>query len=323
MAMTDIEQTVGELLSGQPPNLPVSKYDIMRKKAGESRPAIMNENLTIIVAAVIFNDNGQVVMVQEAKPGCRRKWYLPAGRVNPNETLEEAVKREVLEESGLMFKPTTIIYIDTSLIWGYWVRVTYTGYITGGHMKTLAEADEESLQAKWCSLEEIKSHEMFTLRGEDIVPIISTAFQFFNNSPATRHAPILPTQHPHKHMCMRIVLIKQRQNNLEVLVCTEDVPHLPVIKDSVMYNDSIWRLDKDAFKSSNIYLSCGVIAVEHCGRPHGVADGVCINFLVTTDTNRELVNKKYSWFPICNPELDMLLRQRLCKTMNVPYVCHS
>ncbi|XP_071961118.1 8-oxo-dGDP phosphatase NUDT18-like isoform X2 [Antedon mediterranea] len=323
MTMTDIEQTVGELLLGQPPNLPVSQYDILRKKVGESRPAVLNENLTIIVAAVIFNEKEEVVMVQEAKAGCRRKWYLPAGRVNPNETLEEAVKREVLEESGLLFHPSTIIYIDTSLIWGYWIRITYTGYITGGYLKSLANADEESLQAKWCTLDEIKSRQSLTLRGEDIVPIINTAYQFFNKSPSCRHAMILPTHHPHKHMCMRIILIKQKQGSLEILVCTDDVPHLPIVKDSVMYQDSIWRLDKDAFKSSNIYQSCGVIALEHCGRPHGVADGVCLNYLVTTDSNRELVNKKYSWFPICNAELELVIKQRLCKAMNVPYVCYS
>lgn len=36
-------------------------------------------------------------MVQEAKPDCYKQWYLPAGRVEVGESLEEAMKREVSE----------------------------------------------------------------------------------------------------------------------------------------------------------------------------------------------------------------------------------
>lgn len=34
-------------------------------------------------------------MVQEAKPDCYKQWYLPAGRVEVGESLEEALRREV------------------------------------------------------------------------------------------------------------------------------------------------------------------------------------------------------------------------------------
>lgn len=32
-------------------------------------------------------DGGKVLLVQEAKPSCRGKWYLPAGRMEKNETI--------------------------------------------------------------------------------------------------------------------------------------------------------------------------------------------------------------------------------------------
>jgi 8-oxo-dGDP phosphatase len=35
-------------------------------------------------------------MVQEAKASCRGKWYLPAGRMERNESIVDAVKREVV-----------------------------------------------------------------------------------------------------------------------------------------------------------------------------------------------------------------------------------
>lgn len=37
----------------------------------------------------------EVLMVQEAKPDCYKQWYLPAGRVEVGESLQEALKREV------------------------------------------------------------------------------------------------------------------------------------------------------------------------------------------------------------------------------------
>lgn len=43
-------------------------------------------------------------MVQEAKQDCYKQWYLPAGRVEVGESLEEALKREVRRgpEGGIM-----------------------------------------------------------------------------------------------------------------------------------------------------------------------------------------------------------------------------
>ena len=32
--------------------------------------------------------DGKVLLIQEAKRSCRGKWYLPAGRVEQNESLE-------------------------------------------------------------------------------------------------------------------------------------------------------------------------------------------------------------------------------------------
>ena len=49
---------------------------------------VLKESVCYIVAAVVTNDHQEVLMMQEAKKSCRGKWYLPAGRVEPNETLE-------------------------------------------------------------------------------------------------------------------------------------------------------------------------------------------------------------------------------------------
>jgi 8-oxo-dGTP pyrophosphatase MutT (NUDIX family) len=37
--------------------------------------------------AVIINDDDEILMMQEAKSSCAGQWYLPAGRVEPNESI--------------------------------------------------------------------------------------------------------------------------------------------------------------------------------------------------------------------------------------------
>ena len=52
------------------------------------RPRV-NENVVYIVSAVLFNNFGEVLMIQESrKEKGKGKWYLPAGRVDTEESYE-------------------------------------------------------------------------------------------------------------------------------------------------------------------------------------------------------------------------------------------
>jgi 8-oxo-dGTP diphosphatase len=54
----------------------------------------------LAVSAAIFRD-GKVLLVCRAHAPAKGLWTLPGGRVEVGETLVEAVKREVAEETGL------------------------------------------------------------------------------------------------------------------------------------------------------------------------------------------------------------------------------
>jgi 8-oxo-dGTP pyrophosphatase MutT (NUDIX family) len=54
--------------------------------------------MTIGVRAAAFDESGRVFLVRHSYvPG----WYLPGGGVEPGETVEEAMKRELAEEGGI------------------------------------------------------------------------------------------------------------------------------------------------------------------------------------------------------------------------------
>lgn len=67
---------------------------------------------------------------------------------------QEAVKREVKEESGLDFEPETLLSVECQSY--SWVRFTLGGRIVGGQLKTVAQADKESLQAQWHPVDKAK-----------------------------------------------------------------------------------------------------------------------------------------------------------------------
>ena len=53
------------------------------------------------VGAVAFDESGRLLLVRRANPPAQGLWSIPGGRVEPGESAESAVVREVLEETGL------------------------------------------------------------------------------------------------------------------------------------------------------------------------------------------------------------------------------
>jgi len=53
------------------------------------------------VGAVVRDDAGRLLLIRRGHEPSRGLWSLPGGRVEPGESLEAAVVREVREETGL------------------------------------------------------------------------------------------------------------------------------------------------------------------------------------------------------------------------------
>jgi nudix hydrolase, putative len=164
---------------------------------------ICKKSVVYIVAAVIFNEHDEVLMIQEAKSKCAGTWYLPAGRVEPGENLTIAIKREVIEETGLTFEPLTLITVESSK--SIWFRFTFTGKINGGSLKTVSQANEESLQASW-----IADINQLDLRSRDILPLIDKTRAYWNQK-LKWHQPILPVIYEHENLALRLIMVIRKK----------------------------------------------------------------------------------------------------------------
>lgn len=94
-------------------------------------------NVAYILGIVLIDDANQMCLIQEAKASCRGKWYFPAGRMEKNEDLCMAAKRECVEETGYEIEPVSLCSIELSD--ACWFRLTFIAVITGGSLKSKAD----------------------------------------------------------------------------------------------------------------------------------------------------------------------------------------
>jgi len=144
----------------------------------KSLPVQTKKTVFYIVSTVVFSpDFKKVVLVQESKAICRGKWYLPAGRLEPNEDLITGAKRELYEEAGIHVDLLTLAQVQENGV--EWIRFCFVG-VQKGNDKLKNKPDEETLQAAWVPLKELFKSSIdykvagakLVLRAKDILPII-------------------------------------------------------------------------------------------------------------------------------------------------------
>lgn len=108
---------------------------------------------TIVVAGGILKKDGKFLLVQESQEKCKGKWNIPAGGLDENESLIEAAKREIYEETGCRVEITGVLEIINEILEG--VNVICFFFDTKIIDENIKVDGEEILNVKWFTYEEI------------------------------------------------------------------------------------------------------------------------------------------------------------------------
>jgi 8-oxo-dGTP diphosphatase len=112
-------------------------------------------------AAVVFDENGRVLLVQRGRPPRVGQWGLPGGMLELGERLVEAAVREVREECGIeieiggvagVFEPVT--RDDEGRIEYHYVVIDFWARHIGGE----AQAGDDAAGVAWAKMDEVDAY---------------------------------------------------------------------------------------------------------------------------------------------------------------------
>ena len=107
----------------------------------------------------LISENDRILLVERGQPPLAGWWSLPGGIVEAGERLEDALLREVREETGLEVSIQGIATVferimpDASGVCEYhYVLVDFFCSVRGGELR----AGSDSKQAAWCDVERLE-----------------------------------------------------------------------------------------------------------------------------------------------------------------------
>ena len=119
----------------------------------------------VSVAGLVYNDNNEILLVNSPIRG----WEYPGGMVEPGETLQDALIREIKEETGVDVEITGFVGICKNIQIDI-VNIDFTCKYLGGKLIT----SNESLDVKWVSKKEAMDLVTFPLTQKRLSNMIFT-----------------------------------------------------------------------------------------------------------------------------------------------------
>ena len=140
------------------------------------------------VGALII-DNGRILLIERGREPLKGYWSLPGGAVEVGEKLEDALRREVLEETGLQVEVVHLLEIFERIMTDaagkteyHFILMDYICVPRGGSL----QASDDASRAEWFTEDEVTRMSA----GVKITPgtpaFITKAFEWLRRNPQVR-----------------------------------------------------------------------------------------------------------------------------------------
>jgi len=112
------------------------------------------------VSAVIFNPDDRILLCKSHK--WENKYVIPGGHIEKGESMEEALRREILEETGLQIRDIRLLSIKESIFSKtfyedrHFIFIDYQCRTDSDRVVLNDEAEEYA----WVALKEIEDYEL-------------------------------------------------------------------------------------------------------------------------------------------------------------------
>jgi 8-oxo-dGTP diphosphatase len=120
----------------------------------------MNKRPLIGVGAVVFNARDEILLIKRGKPPHYGRWMVPGGTLEWGETLEQAARREVKEETGVEIEIESLVEIIEAITPGgegyHFVIIDYVARAVSGALAPASDA----LDAVWAGLNSLPDYEL-------------------------------------------------------------------------------------------------------------------------------------------------------------------
>jgi len=110
------------------------------------------KEIDLVVSALIENNDKVLLVKRKKNKSFPNFWGIPTGKVKPSETLEEAIEREVKEETNLSIEVLEPYHLTQEFHDDHHhIVIAFKGRISNGQIKSGSDAEE----VRWFLKDEI------------------------------------------------------------------------------------------------------------------------------------------------------------------------